>query len=241
MDSSHCQLYLFQASGPDGGSVSVELAEKQLEVGRLVDGPGKLTFKGIAPRHAKIWRDKSGNWLKPIDGRAIWLNSVPVSTRARTKLFKGDSLVFGESPKGPEFWVLCRRAKEADEIQPPSERSEPLDEGNGAPPKGFNGLSRAEYDVMAWMARGVVEVEDISRQLFRSVNTVRTQLSKIYEKIGVHSRAELLGVLIRNGNSLDRQKRGVSKLIGDCPCSNSFATGGSGVFSQSKCESAVSS
>lgn len=221
--------------------MSVDLAEKQLEVGRLVDGPGKLPFQGMAPRHAKIWRDKSGNWLKPIDGQAIWLNSVPVSKRARTKLFKGDSLVFGESPKGPEFWVLCRRAKEADEIQPPSEKSEQLDEGDGASSKGFKGLSRAEYDVMAWMARGVVEVEGISRQLFRSVNTVRTQLSKIYEKIGVHSRAELLGLLIRNGNSRDRQKRGVSKLIGACPCSNSFATGGLGMFSHSNSDSAVSS
>jgi hypothetical protein len=94
--------------------------------------------------------------------------------------------------------------------------------------------------VMAWMARGVVEVKDISRQLFRSVNTVRTQLSNIYEKIGVHSRAELLGVLIRNGNSLDRQKRGVSHLIGDCPCSNGFATGAAGGLSQSKSKPAIS-
>lgn len=241
MDSSHCQLYLFLASGPHGGSVSVDLAEKQLEVGRFVDGPGKLEFLGVAPRHAKFWRDNSGNWLKPIDGRAIWLNSVPVSRRARTKLFKGDSLVFGESPKGPEFWVLCRKAKEADEIQAKSRDSEQVEDGYEASPKGFKGLSRAEYDVLAWMARGVVEVEDISRQLFRSVNTVRTQLSKIYEKIGVHSRAELLGVLIRNGTSLDRQKRGVSNLIGDCPCSNGFATGGVGVVSQSKNEPAVSS
>jgi len=197
---------------------------------------------GVGPRHAKLWRDKSGNWLKPLDGHGILLNSVPVSARTRTKLFKGDSLVFGDSPKYPEFWVLCRRAIEvAEDGQSLSARSESsgqtedVSAGNG-----FKELSRAEYDVMAWMARGVVEVEDISRQLFRSVNTVRTQLSKIYEKIGVHSRAELLGLLIRNSNAIDRQKRNVSQLLGECACSNGFATGNSMILTQAKSQAAVS-
>jgi DNA-binding CsgD family transcriptional regulator len=241
VESPYCQLYLFQAGGPFNRSISVDLVEKQLEVGRSVEGPGKLEFQGVAPLHAKLWRDKSGNWLRPINGHAIWLNSVPVSTRARTKLIKGDSLVFGESSKGPEFWVLCRRAKEADEILPLSQSTEQAEEGNRTSRRGIKGLSRAEYDVMAWMARGVVEVEDISRQLFRSVNTVRTQLSKIYEKIGVHSRAELLGVLIRTGNSLERQKKDVSKLLGVCPCSHGFATRNSAAFFRSENEPAVSS
>jgi DNA-binding CsgD family transcriptional regulator len=241
VDSFHCQLYLFHASGPYGGSVTLDLAEKQLEVGRSVDGPGKLELQVVGPRHAKFWRDKSGTWFKALDGQSIWLNSVPVSTRAKTRLFKGDSLVFGQSPKGPEFWLLCRRAREADEVLLPAGKSEREDGGDRASPRGFSGLSRAEYDVIAWMARGVVEVDDISRQLFRSVNTVRTQLSKIYEKIGVHSRAELLGVLIRNANSLDRQKRNVSRRIGDCPCSNGLAIGGAGGVVPSKSEPAASS
>lgn len=234
MQASHCQLYLFQANRPFGGPVSIDLGEKQLEIGREVDGPGKLEVPGVSSQHAKLWRDKNGHWLKPLERKPIWLNSVPVSFRTRTKLLKGDSLVFGDSPKGPEFWVLCRRAKKSDAIVERSSQAEQLVEGSGATVDGFRALSRAEYDVMAWMARGVVEVEDISRQLFRSVNTVRTQLSKIYEKIGVHSRAELLGVLIRNGNSVERCKRGIAELLGDCACSNGFATGGLSFVAQAK-------
>lgn len=221
-----CQIVLFHPGGPERSLVSIELADKPVEVGSQVSGPGRLDFPGLASRHAKLWRDKSGNWLKAIDGRAIWLNSVPVSRRARTKLVKGDSLVFGKSPRGPEFWVLCRRAQElegndltASTAGPDLRNDLETEEG------GWATLSRAEYDVLAWMARGVVEAEDIARHLFRSVNTVRTQLSKIYEKTGVYSRTELLGLLIRYGQAVDREKRDVSQWMGECACSPRPATG----------------
>lgn len=227
MEASPCQLVLFHQGGPRLSSVTIDLADGQVEVGSQVDGPGKLDFPGLASRHTKLWRDKSGNWLKPIDGPAIWLNSIPVSARARTNLLRGDSLVFGESPRGPEFWVLCRRAMELEASVPVGLSEDPLLRSN-AEEGGWADLSRAEYDVLAWRARGVVEVGDIARQLFRSVNTVRTQLSKVYEKTGVRSRTELLGLLIRYGQAVDREKRGVTQGWGECGCSHRLARTGAG-------------
>ena len=58
-------------------------------------------------------------------------------------------------------------------------------------------LSRAELEILLWMGRGLSRLRRIGRQLFRSPNTVRTQVNSIYRKLDVHSRADILGYLKR--------------------------------------------
>lgn len=234
MDSLHCQLFLFSSFGGENGRFDLGVIDKPTDLGNAVDGLGKLAWPGVAPRHARVWRDRSGNWLKVLEHQFVLLNSIPVSPRARVRLCKGDRIFLGEASQNNELWVFCRAACN----QPLNGHTGSDGQASGSDGQasgfgvGLNGeasssisregfalLSRAEYDVLAWFARGVVEVEDISRLLFRSVNTIRTQLSKIYEKTGVHSRAELLGELIRSGVATERTRRGLSLSMGDCSCS----------------------
>ena len=62
-------------------------------------------------------------------------------------------------------------------------------------------LTHAELEVVLCMGRGLIRDDEIGRQLFRSPHTVRTQVASIFDKLGLHSRPELLGWLKRaNGD-----------------------------------------
>ena len=52
-------------------------------------------------------------------------------------------------------------------------------------------LSRREQEVLAFLARGY-RYKEIAASLFLSVETVRTHIRNIYEKLHAHSRAEAL-------------------------------------------------
>jgi DNA-binding CsgD family transcriptional regulator len=130
----------------------------------------------------------------------VFLNSLPVATRARVPLRPGDRLWLDGMPPKDDLIVVaqdiyqdsitvtadCNSSASPSRLQSlPSHHSE------------FQGLTRAEYEIVAWMARGVVEFKDLQTQLGRSVNTIRTQLALVYRKLGVNSRTELLGLLLK--------------------------------------------
>lgn len=56
------------------------------------------------------------------------------------------------------------------------------------------GLSKREEEVLVLLARGR-SMPNISQELFLSQNTVKTYISRIYSKLGVHSRVDLLKVI----------------------------------------------
>ena len=56
-------------------------------------------------------------------------------------------------------------------------------------------LTAAELDVVRWMSRGITTYDDLSKKLFRSPHTVRTQMRNIFAKLDIHSREELIGWL----------------------------------------------
>jgi DNA-binding CsgD family transcriptional regulator len=62
-------------------------------------------------------------------------------------------------------------------------------------------LTPAELDVVLWMYRGYTDDEELGHTLHRSPNTVRTQVGSIYDKLGLHSRAEIVSWLKRAGGS----------------------------------------
>ncbi len=59
---------------------------------------------------------------------------------------------------------------------------------------GLADLSPRQWDIVTRLLRGE-RVPDIARAMFVSQSTVRNQLGTIYQKVGVHSQAELLALL----------------------------------------------
>jgi DNA-binding CsgD family transcriptional regulator len=66
-----------------------------------------------------------------------------------------------------------------------------------APPHFFLALTQAELDVVLWMSRGFTDLDEVAETLYRSPHTIRTHLTNIYTKLGVHSRDQLLSCLLR--------------------------------------------
>ena len=66
----------------------------------------------------------------------------------------------------------------------------------GRPPTGWDALTPAERDVVRLVAQGCSNAE-VGEQLFVSVNTVKTHLSHVYEKVQVDGRAELIAEAAR--------------------------------------------
>lgn len=59
-------------------------------------------------------------------------------------------------------------------------------------------LSPREQEVLSYLARGLSD-RDIAQELFISVRTVQTHLSRIYTKLGVHSRIEAALIAVQRG------------------------------------------
>jgi DNA-binding NarL/FixJ family response regulator len=85
----------------------------------------------------------------------------------------------------PAVFDALRRAPGAD--------NDPRQEGLGA-------LTAREREILNLLARGRSN-RDIAEELFITNKTVKNHLSRIYEKIGVHSRAEAIALWLGVGDS----------------------------------------
>ena len=63
--------------------------------------------------------------------------------------------------------------------------------GRAAVPKAFGALSPRESEILRRIATGLTNIE-IGRELFISEKTVRNHLTRIFEKLGVQSRAQAI-------------------------------------------------
>jgi DNA-binding CsgD family transcriptional regulator len=67
---------------------------------------------------------------------------------------------------------------------------------------GFNGLSAREREVAGWVASGNTNRE-VAAALFLSEKTIGSHLARIYDKLGVHSRAALAAIVARETDPRD--------------------------------------
>jgi two-component system response regulator NreC len=65
-------------------------------------------------------------------------------------------------------------------------------------PSSDNPLTPREQEVLTLIAKGYSNSE-IAEQLTLTINTIKTHRSRIYEKLDLHDRAELVGYAIRRG------------------------------------------
>jgi DNA-binding NarL/FixJ family response regulator len=71
---------------------------------------------------------------------------------------------------------------------------------NDARQEGLGALTAREREILNLLARGRSN-RDIAEELFITNKTVKNHLSRIYEKIGVHSRAEAIALWLGVGDS----------------------------------------
>lgn len=228
-----CKLMLAQLQAEKSSSRdqlvpfwSLEIKREVTTIGSAVDGAGQFERPGIATAHAKVRRDRYGVWFLPLNNSSVLLNSNPLTAQGEIALIKGDRLRLGSPRLGEDLVLICTAELEAANSKQGlcsrKEKPEEVSDWNSSPQSsqdlGLLRLTPAEYEIVAWMGRGVHDINEIAGRLFRSVNTVRTQLNRIYDKLAVHSKAELLALVVQNWLDFQNRSHPLQRAAGTCDC-----------------------
>ena len=182
--------------------------ERRQVIGRAADAhiPVPHQFRHVSRRHAEVWRDKHAVcWIQDLNSRAgIQINGVWIERMHPEQLDGHDRIWLG----GLELEVMTILPDSS--LLPPSSDPEQecveIDEGlitvhwpsaPRATQSLLERLTHAELAIVLCMGRGLIRDDEIARHLFRSPHTIRTQVASIFDKLGLHSRPELLGWLKR--------------------------------------------
>jgi DNA-binding CsgD family transcriptional regulator len=182
------------------------LTETPQTLGRSRDSEIRVpsTCHSVSRKHARVWYDRQGAWI--CDGGSTygtWINGVRLSPGRDTNIEHGDRLLLGTLELTLIDETHLRKNVLFDEggASDSSEDTFKLGPASSqlADPRlqALASLTNAERDVVLWMSRGHTRPEDLGRMLYRSPHTVRTQLNSIFQKLGVHSRDELIGFLLK--------------------------------------------
>jgi DNA-binding CsgD family transcriptional regulator len=158
----------------------------------------------VSRQHAVVGADHDGLWIRDLGSSGgTQLNGVPLIPRVQTRAVIGDRVLLG----GLELYFVSPEASVLDDSgilvceKPQGSRTTLLFTASPLKPSGagvpLHLLSPAELEVVRWICRGLTNVDEIGRKLFRSPHTVRTQLGSVFKKLEVHSREELIAVLRR--------------------------------------------
>jgi DNA-binding CsgD family transcriptional regulator len=156
-------------------------------------------FDSVSRRHGEIWSDRKGIWLRDLGSRVgtningVWVDHVP-----QARLIIGDTIGLGRASLEvvPDVTELANRATRSGVASPTwvgSKEDTSLFHQIVMARVLAHNLSPAEIEVLLWLGRGIQGDIEVGQLLHRSPNTVRTQVASIYRKLGLHSRAELLG------------------------------------------------
>jgi DNA-binding CsgD family transcriptional regulator len=227
-ENGRCKLLLAQLSDAEVPLWCAELKkDSTIAIGSAVDGPGRLEQPGVAAAHAQVRRDRYGIWVLPLNDGKVFLNSNPLTAQGEIALVKGDRVRLGSPRVGVDLLVMCSgelaaaasdRDEEAEENSSAAKTSPRKKRRQVAGGAGMLNLTPAEYEIVSWIGRGVEDLEEIAARLFRSVNTVRTQLNRIYDKLDVHSKAELCTYIIQNWVSYQQLSHPLQRVAGTCGC-----------------------
>jgi DNA-binding CsgD family transcriptional regulator len=167
----------------------------------------------VSRRHAEIWSRAASLGFRDLGSRSgTRINGVWLKANCDTSLAVGDRIWIGgiELEVVADVPLLAQLLAESGVVGGPPSKSagtataEQLSTRSTECPQAvepirtvLSRLSRAELEILLWMGRGYLEDVALGAKLFRSPNTVRTQVNSIYRKLDVHSRADVLGYLKR--------------------------------------------
>jgi DNA-binding CsgD family transcriptional regulator len=184
------------------------ITEKKQLIGRSPEAEIAIPqfHRTVSRRHGSIWQEK-GTVLFCDRGSSggTRINGVWLTANEPASLVVGDRLTLG----GAELRLVPAsrdRDRRNDEKSQKTKRAdqtvilktpEPLITRTS-----LNTLSHCELNIVLWMARGFVRDEELGRQLHRSPNTIRTQISSISKKLGLKSRMCILNQVLKDGANL---------------------------------------
>lgn len=174
-------------------------ADVRLEVGNL----------GISRRHARFWADHR-LWVEDLGSTyGTFVRRVRLKPRQRVTIVPGDRILLGRlelEVLTPEQFAAFREREALRVGVSEDSLATEADAGFPAVPclpklpsnELFNTLTKAEREVLIWLMRGHHAEDDIAAHSFRSSRTVHTHLNNIFRKLGVHTRYELMAVVLRD-------------------------------------------
>jgi DNA-binding CsgD family transcriptional regulator len=162
-------------------------------------------FRTVSRRHAEVWHDHRGCWIRDLGSRVgTRVNLVWIDRLSEARMVPGDLIRLGESL---EIQVVAGglAAEDPDE----SSQEDANGSSGGDQTLGLTArltpqqllrkhISPAETEVMLWISRGYLGNEELGHLLHRSPHTVRTQVSSILRKLDLHNRGDIIGWLKRH-------------------------------------------
>jgi DNA-binding CsgD family transcriptional regulator len=171
---------------------------KQL-IGRSPDADLRVPdqFRTVSRRHAEIWSDQHGVNLRDLGSTAgTRINDAYIGAETTVRLRAGDRITLGKLQLilGDGATPVLRGAEEllGDQEQTTFDN---IDKHSLLLRSRLEQLTPAEIEILLWISRGVLNDEAIGKLTHRSPNTVRTHVSKVLRKLGLHSRGEVWGFL----------------------------------------------
>jgi DNA-binding CsgD family transcriptional regulator len=177
-------------------------------------------FRYVSRMHAEVWVDAKGCWLRDLGSTAgTRVNGVWLKRDMAVRLMPGDRLWLG----GAVLDVVIRKRKSSDATEITrfdlaSTEDTAADGTRTVDPVALNAklipsaerrreiedlmarvrqVTPAEREILMWIQRGFVTDEELGEVLSRSPNTVRTQVTSIYTKLGMNSRVDLIRLSCR--------------------------------------------
>ncbi len=161
-------------------------------------------FHSVSRTHAQVWYDRLCCWICDAGSTyGTWVNGVRLTPGRNTKINHGDRIILGLLELTLIDETQLKQNVLIDDFEPEQDLEDTFRLMNGVKdlpdPRLLNlpMLTNSERDVVLWVARGLTRPVEIGKMLHRSQHTVRTQLNSIFQKLGVHSRDELVGFLLR--------------------------------------------
>lgn len=154
----------------------------------------------VSREHAKVWCDRQGAWICDLGSTyGTTVNGVKLMPHRETRITHGDRVLLGtlELTLVDEQELIANVLLDDGGMSDSNADTMKMSQAVDASRQALSTLTNAERDVLLWVSRGYTTPDEIAEQLIRSPHTVRTQLNSIFQKLGVHSRDELVGYILR--------------------------------------------
>jgi DNA-binding CsgD family transcriptional regulator len=191
----------------DQWSLTVEEDRKLLGCSPEADGVLPCELRGVGEFHAEAWSDRHGTWIRDLGTKTgTKVNAVLLPRMASVRMQPGDLIGLGEvlleASLGPKRRLRIH-PDDLPEEEATTEGPEGVDAGmfrkyrQQAESARLLTLTPSEFNIVMFVQRGLVTDAELGDVLGCSPHTVRTHMASIFSKLDVHSRDQLVALLLR--------------------------------------------